>query len=302
MRIDAMMILVTSLSPPGSRPTAVVSGERRSDLLADEAPLELRVQEADGPPRAVAVLMRTRLIGEGDGGDDGDSDLDLAAGFLVTEGVITDVSDVDRLAACDVVESPDAEGNVVIAKLKAGVVVDWARLVRHTYASSSCGVCGKATIEAVCARVTAPVPQAPALTVPVVQALVAALAAQQPLFAATGAVHGAALAHVDGNGRIDVVAVREDVGRHCAVDKVIGAALRAGQTPRGLVLVVSGRVAFEIVQKAVSVGLSAIVAIGAPTSLATDLAREAGVTVVGFVRGERATWYAGAPKTASVPG
>lgn len=256
----------------------------RSDLVADEAPLEIQVAARGEPLRPVAVVLRSRVADE--------DDLDLAVGFLVGEGVIDGAADVERIAHCDTVPSPDAEGNVVQVRLRGGVAVDWERLRRHTFSSSSCGVCGKATIDAVCAlprrRPARPMRSRDDAEL---VALTAMMAAHQPLFAATGAVHAAML--VDDADA--VVVAREDVGRHNAVDKVIGHALRRGRDPSGLTLVVSGRVAFEIVQKAVVTGLGGIVAVGGATSLAVDLAARAGLPLVGFVRAGRATRYVDAP-------
>jgi FdhD protein len=262
------------------RQLANVDGQGRSDLVADEAPLEIQVGARGEPVRPVAVVLRSRI--------DEDDDLDLAVGFLVSEGVIEAAADVERIAHCDTVPSPDAEGNVVQVRLREGVAVDWERLRRHTFSSSSCGVCGKATIDAVCTlpRRRQALPMRPRDDAALV-ALTALLTAHQPLFAATGAVHAAML--VDDADA--VVVVREDVGRHNAVDKVIGHALRRGRDPAGLALVVSGRVAFEIVQKAVIAGLGGIVAVGGATSLAVDLAARAGLPLVGFVRAGRTTRY-----------
>jgi FdhD protein len=253
------------------------------DVLAAEAPLALQLREHDGPWRHVAVLMRTP-------DDDDLRDEELVLGFLRTEGVIDSARDVAAIGHCTTVEHEGAEGNVVQVRLHDGVRVDWARLQRSTFSSSSCGVCGKASIEAVCQLVppaTSPAPAPPSLSW-CVQATTT-LQAQQPLFAATGACHGAMLQRAGGH----VVAVREDVGRHNAVDKVIGHALRSGvfEAFDDVVLVVSGRIAFEIVQKAAMVGLRTIVAVGAPTSLAVELAATCGITLVGFVRAGRANVY-----------
>lgn len=253
------------------------------DVLAAEAPLALQLREHDGPWRHVAVLMRTP-------DDDDTCDEELALGFLRTEGVIEQVRDVAAIGHCTTVEHAGAEGNVVQVRLREGVRVDWARLQRSTFASSSCGVCGKASIEAVCQLLppaVRPAPAPPSLSW-CVQATTT-LQARQPLFARTGACHGAMLQRASG----DVIVVREDVGRHNAVDKVIGHALRTGvfDACDDVVLVVSGRIAFEIVQKAAMVGLRTIVAVGAPTSLAVELAATCGITLVGFVRAGRANVY-----------
>lgn len=248
------------------------------DVLADEAPLEIQVREHDGIFKSVAVVMRSP-------DDDDGIDEDLALGFLRTEGVVASFADVDAIGHCTTAVSADAEGNVLQVRLRPGVVVDWARLTRHTFASSSCGVCGKATIDAV--MQTVPLCDRTRTTISAARAsaLCEQLRAGQAVFAATGGTHGAML--VDD----DVIVIREDVGRHNAVDKVIGHALRDGTDFSRTTLVVSGRIAFEIVQKAAVVGIGMIVAVGAPTSLAVSLAARAGIGVVGFVRGGRANVY-----------
>jgi FdhD protein len=255
-------------------------GGEASDVVADEAPLEFQLATADGPWRSIAVVMRSRV--------DDDDDLDLAVGFLTGEGIVREPSCIERVSHCTTAPTPDAEGNVVQVRLRGGVEVDWERLRRHTFSSSSCGVCGKATIEAVCSVPTrAPLRPMRRRSLDELGALTTGLLAHQPIFAATGAVHAAMLV----DDRDVVVVVREDVGRHNAVDKVIGRVLRAGLDPAGLTLVVSGRVAFEIVQKAVVAGVAGVVSVGGATSLAVELAKNAGLPLVGFVRGTRATWY-----------
>jgi len=242
----------------------------RDDRVVVEAPLE--VQIFDGTRfRSLAVLMRSP-------DDEDDDDRELVAGFLVTEGIVANVADVDDIRACTVAPSPEAEGNVWQVRLRAGVVVDWARLQRNTYVSSSCGVCGKASIDN--AMVTAGVVDSDVVVdAAVVLALPAALRRHQTTFEETGGLHGALLCSKDGG----VVVAREDVGRHNAVDKVIGHALLHRR--RGDLLFVSGRVSFELVQKAVAARIAVIAGVSAPTSLAVDLGARAGVCVVGFVRG-----------------
>lgn len=240
------------------------------DALAVEEPLEIRVE---GEP--LAVLMRTP-----------GRDLDLAAGFLLTEGVI---GGRDDLAALAPLTGPRA-ANTVDCRLSEGVLAHRERLDtarRALYATSACGVCGKASIDRL--RLQAPPVPPSALAAERAARLGAMLADHQPGFRATGGLHGAALFS-------DAPApegVAEDVGRHNAVDKVVGAWVRAG-TPFGEAhaLVVSSRAGFEIVQKAWMAGLPAVVAVGAPTSLAVELAEEAGIRLFGFARGDRVTRYA----------
>ncbi len=249
-------------------------GEEVHDRVAREEPLEIVV---DGVP--LAVLLRTPSGVE--------DDLSLAAGFLLAEGVIDRMSDLDGLAPC---LDPAAEHreNRVLVTLAPGVTVPEA--ARRLFATgASCGLCGKATIASLVQRL----PERPPAAAPAIahiNAMDAAVRARQAGFAATGAVHAAGLF---GGG--ELLAIAEDVGRHNAVDKVFGRALRAGELPlHGKVLWVSGRVSFELVQKALVAGVDALVAVGAPTSLAIDLAVRGGLHLVGFVRGGRANVYAGA--------
>jgi FdhD protein len=240
------------------------------DELSVEEPLEIRLAVGGARPVPVAVTMRTP-------GDD----LDLTAGFLCTEGVIASPADLDDLET----ESP----NVVTAVLRRGVRFDPACLERHSFVSSSCGVCGKRSIAAVTvARRHRLVPAEPRIDARVMHALPAALRGGQPGFARTGGIHASAL--FDGGGRL--LALREDVGRHNALDKLIGAEFRAGRVPLAdRIVLVSGRVSFELVQKAAIAGAPVLVAVGAPSSLAVDLARESGMTLLGFVRDDRFNVY-----------
>ena len=231
------------------------------DQVAVEAPLEIRVNG-----RGYAVTMRTP-----------GHDLDLAAGFLVSEGVIGAASDLD---AVSVVE--DAEGDVVDASVVGpGAMVAMDRQ-RHVYTTSSCGVCGLASIDAVTttSRFDAARDDCE-VTAHVVGTLPERLREAQAVFDATGGLHAAGLFAADGR----LVAVREDVGRHNAVDKVVGDATRQGLLPStGHVLQVSGRASFELVQKAAMAGIPVLAAVSAPSSLAVDLAEQAGVTLVAFSR------------------
>jgi FdhD protein len=247
-----------------------------TDDVVREEPLEIRI---GGVP--VVVVMRTP-----------GHDEELAMGFLATEGVVAGPDAVRSVRHCTVVEDPEAEGNVVQVTLREGVEVDWARLRRNLYASSSCGLCGKETIEQVMTRCE---PLVDDVRVPVerLYELPARLQAGQTVFARTGGLHAAGLFRPEG----EALVVREDVGRHNAVDKVVGWALARGELPlRGHVLMVSGRVSYEITQKAVAAGIAVIAAVSAPSSLAVDLAERAGVTLVAFVRGQRLGVYAHAER------
>lgn len=266
---------------PDLAPTPVLrwrdarSPEPGTDVVAVEEPLELRVRG-----RSVAVLMRTP-----------GHDRELTAGFLFTEGVLRRAEDLLDLLPCR--EQPDGQaGNVVEAVLAPGVEVDFARLTRHVFSSSSCGVCGTASLDALF-RTAPPLAAGPRLAPRALAEWPGRLAAVQPLFAGTGGAHGCAL--LTPEGRIDWA--REDAGRHNAVDKVLGAALLAGALPlAGHGLMLSGRISFELVQKALLAGVPVVAGMGAPSSLAVACARRAGLTLAGFVRGDRFNVYAGAAR------
>jgi FdhD protein len=244
-----------------------------SDELSVEEPLEIRVDlETGGTPRPVAVTMRTP-------GDD----VELAAGFLFTEGIVVRRDDLDGVERTG--------PNAVVVKLRRGVALDLARLDRHSFVSSSCGACGKRSIEAVrvAGRYTI-APGEPRLPPELIHGLPRALRAGQSEFARTGGLHASGL--FDVNGRL--LALREDVGRHNALDKLIGFELLAGRVPlSGAIILVSGRVSFELVQKASIAGVPVLGAVGAPSSLAVDLARARGMTLLGFVRDARFNVYSG---------
>lgn len=254
----------------------------RADTLVAEEPLEIRLGG-----RQLAVTMRTP-------GDD----FDLAAGFLVSEGVVAAAGDVAGVAYC---AGATADGvntyNIVDVRLAPGVRVPDIDLRRNVYTSSSCGLCGKASLDAVrtAARMPAPKPDAPRITPDVLAVLPDRLRAAQAVFDRTGGLHAAALFTPEG----ELVDVREDVGRHNAVDKLVGRALREGLLPlHDLVLAVSGRASFELAQKAVMAGIPVLAAVSAPSSLAVDLARESGLTLVGFLRGASMNVYAGEARIA----
>nr|WP_184838258.1 formate dehydrogenase accessory sulfurtransferase FdhD [Allocatelliglobosispora scoriae] len=257
----------------GRRPTVrvIVGGAatKRPDTLATEEPLEIRVGR-----RPLAVTMRTP-------GDE----LDLALGFLVTEGVIGAPDDVVTAILCG-----DDGFNVVEVTLAAHVPPPDASVERNFYTTSSCGVCGKASIDAIRTRSRFDL-AADAVSVEpsVIIALPDRLRAAQRTFDRTGGLHAAGLFTSAG----ELVVVREDVGRHNAVDKVVGWALQAGLLPlTGHLLMVSGRASFELTQKAWMAGIPLLAAVSAPSTLAVDLAVEAGMTLAGFVRGDTFNLYA----------
>ncbi|HEV2640992.1 MAG TPA: formate dehydrogenase accessory sulfurtransferase FdhD [Actinocrinis sp.] len=250
------------------------------DTLVVEEPLELRI---GGEP--LAVTMRTP-------GDD----FDLAAGYLVGEGVVRSPDHLARMRFCGDAGTPNTY-NVLDIDLAPGVQPPGRSLQRNSYTTSACGVCGKSSIEAVHANTHWSVADDPVRVTPeILCALPDALRAGQRLFEQTGGLHAAGLFTPAG----ELLCIREDVGRHNAVDKVVGWALREGRLPlRGTLLAVSGRASFELVQKAAAAGLPVLAAVSAPSSLAVELAGSAGLTLAGFVRGGRATVYTGAER---VPG
>ena len=260
---------------PITRIEAGGQGVLRDDVLAVEEPLEIRVGG-----RSVAVVMRTP-----------GHDRELTAGFLVTEGIVRRRDDVLDLVRCTTGADAgrgDAENRLDVL-LAPGARVDLERLTRHVFTSSSCGICSKATIEAVREQFASlGAPLRPRRTV--LASLPGKLVAAQAGFAATGGLHASAL--FDQAGTLEVV--REDVGRHNALDKVIGHAFFAERLPlAGRILLVSGRVSFELMQKALAAGIPCVAAISAPTTAAVEFARETGQTLVGFLRGERMNVYAG---------
>jgi FdhD protein len=260
------------------RPIRVVTlrdGHRaeRGDTLATEEPLEIRVEGPGQAPVQVAVTMRTP------GGD-----FELAAGFLFTEGLVGP-GEVRRVAYCDDLGDEEQRYNVVTVTLERPF--DGDRLRRNFYATSSCGVCGKAALDDVEVR-CAPVGDGPVVPAGLVTSLPDRLRAAQRVFDRTGGLHGAGLFAADGTP----TAIREDVGRHNAVDKVIGERFLAGDVPlAGHVLQVSGRASFEIVQKAAVAGIPIVAAVGAPSSLAVEAGERFGQTIVGFVREGGANVY-----------
>lgn len=255
---------------------------RRSDVVAVEEPLEIRLMrdglpepdENGGTGRSIAVTMRTP-----------GHDAELAVGFLYGEGILREPRDVVATGYCGPTQ------NILRVTVRADLPLDFARLQRNFYSTSSCGVCGKASIEAVTAsaggrRVTGDW----VVREPVLRGLPDKLRASQAGFAETGGMHAVGLFTPEG----ELLATREDVGRHNAMDKVIGWALLSQRVPLAeLVLCVSGRLSFELVQKAALAGCPVLVGVGAPSSLAIELARERGLTLAGFARAGSVNVYTG---------
>lgn len=257
-----------------------VARERRDDLATEE-PLEIRLTSPLDERRTVAITMRTP-----------GHDFELAAGFLHGEGIV-EPDGIAAIGYCtDEDVPPEARYNTVTVKLN-GSVPDLPALERHFLTSSACGVCGSASIETLHDRCR-PLPSGDLrLTPEILYGLPDKLRRAQGVFGKTGGLHAAGLF----TGAGDLVALREDVGRHNAVDKLVGWASLTGRLPlTGHVLMVSGRTSYEIMQKALTAGIPFVCAVSAPSSLAVDLARQFGMTLVGFLRGERCNVYAGSDR------
>lgn len=269
---------------PGSKTAISVwavdhaSGRSRRDHLATEEPMEIRLI-AQGVRRTVGVTMRTP-----------GNDFELAAGFLYGEGVIGSREDITRISYCvDAGIDAGQQYNIVNVTLRQDIAPDLAPLERHFYTTSACGVCGKASLDALQMRSCPVISPGPEIPAEVLYGLPDKLRGAQGVFQQTGGLHAAALFDIHGQ----LIAVREDVGRHNALDKVVGWALMVGKLPlTRFILMVSGRASFEILQKSLAAGIPIVCAVSAPSSLAVDLAREFGITLIGFLRGERCNVYA----------
>lgn len=258
-----------------------VSGQTHTeqpDLLAVEEPLEIRLGYGlmvERDQRTLAVTMRTP-----------GHDVELALGYLLAEGLIRDRTDVLSCRHC--VQDAQKDGNVIRVELAPTVTLDWALLDRFSYASASCGLCGKTSIEAIRQQGAVPLGDGITVSAELIHNLSERVRAFQPTFAHTGGIHASALFTKEGTIRC----VREDIGRHNALDKVVGAMFWEEGLPLSQYgLFLSGRIGFELVQKAWMAGISLIVAVGAPSSLAVELAREANITLIGFVRNEQFNVY-----------
>jgi len=260
------------------------------DILVSEEPLEIRLghgPEEDRKEIQLSVTMRTP-----------GNDEELAMGFLFTEGLVTDMSQVLRVVPCENVKEEE-RGNVVRVELHPAVEIEPAKWQRNFYTSSSCGVCGKTSIGAVHTQCARPIAPFGPIDPKVITALPGRMREAQTVFKHTGGIHAAAL--FDREGKLLIL--REDVGRHNAVDKVIGALLLSTRSQPGIgpgqlttdnyQLLVSGRAGFELVQKCLMAGIPMMAAVGAPSSLAVQLAKKGGLTLVGFLSGERFNVYSG---------
>lgn len=254
--------------------------QSQTDVLAVEEPLEIRLGFYDKEKfthKAISITMRTP-----------DHDFELAAGFLFTEGIVQNAEQIAQIKHCGIIGKEGFE-NTIRVDLQKDVKTDFKRLERHFYTSSSCGVCGKSSIEALQTGVIK-IESNLKIKADLIHQLPEILQNSQTVFNETGGLHASAL--FDGNGNLELV--REDVGRHNALDKVIGAKFLQNKTPLSdKILLVSGRASFELVQKALMAGIPILAAVGSPSSLAVELAKEFGMTLIGFVRDNRFNIYTG---------
>ncbi len=276
-----------------TRPGRSVEGEvvalegairtRRRDEIVTEEPLELRLGEG-AAIRTLAITMRTP-----------GNDFELAAGFLYDEGIVRSRDDIAEITYClDPALDPQQQYNVVTIECRPGTIAgDLSRFERHFTIGSACGVCGRAQLDSLRDLGVEPIDDDVAIDPALLYELPERMRAAQRVFAATGGLHAAALFTENG----EVLAVREDVGRHNAVDKLVGWGLLDGRLPFArCILLVSGRASYEILQKSLMARIPIVGSVSAPSSLAVDLAREFGVTLAGFVRGNRANLYAAAQR------
>lgn len=261
----------------GSKTTAI------TDTLAVESPLEIQLVWSENGKRvrqSISVTMRTPSM-----------DFELAIGFLFAEGIISDFNEVLQIRYGDDAQTEDLQGNVVVVELQPSVKVAIEKLDRHFYTTSSCGVCGKASIELVQSHTCYYLPtDTPKITANLLHELPNKLREQQSLFEDTGGIHAAALFDKMGN----LLCLCEDVGRHNALDKLIGKALKEHRLPlKDCMVLVSGRASFELIQKALMAGIPILAAVGAPSSLAVELADTYNMTLIGFLRGGQFNVYTG---------
>lgn len=254
----------------------------RLDVVAVEEPMEIRI--VFGPPekrrsKSLSITMRTP-----------GHDFELTAGFLFTEGVITEARQISRFEFCGPVAEGRSESNLVSVELATDVEIDTSKLQRHFYTTSSCGICGKASLDAIRTQGWKSIePNRDSVTATIIHSLPAKLRSSQDVFDRTGGLHAAGLFDLNG----ELISIREDVGRHNALDKLIGEQLLGGNLPSTKrIIVVSGRASFELMQKALTAGVPMMVAVGAPSSLAVELANEFNLTLIGFTSASRFNIYA----------
>ena len=257
--------------------------ETEIDLLAVEEPLEIRIgywEDGKQTHKAISITMRSP-----------GADPELAAGFLFTEGILHSKNQIRAIKHCG--KFPNNQ-NTIRIDLTENTAVDLKKLSRNFYTTSSCGVCGKSSLDALATGAKRVENSAfPTLSADVIHKLPQSLRAKQTVFDETGGLHAAALFDIKGN----LIDVREDVGRHNAVDKIIGVKFLAGETPLSdKILFLSGRASFELIQKAVMAGIPIVCAVGAPSSLAVEAAKEFNITLLGFIRDRRFNIYCGAER------
>lgn len=278
--VEAILVGKVSSRADGEAPFNLIETE---DLLAVEEPLEIRILYGEGKLRqqkSISVTMCTP-----------GNDFELARGFLFTEGIIRGNNDILHTSTLSNNITPENKDNIVLVELKQGIVFDPKKIERHFYTSSSCGVCGKTSIGAVKNVFDHP-PGKDSIRISssVIVELPALLKKNQEIFFHTGGLHASALFDLNGN----LLMTREDVGRHNALDKLIGAALAADDLPLDHhIVLLSGRASFELLQKAAMAGIRVICAVGAPSSLAVEMAKEFGITLIGFLRDNRFNIYSG---------
>lgn len=257
------------------------SVEDKTDSIAVEAPLEIRLgfgPEHEREQKSISVTMRTP-----------GNDEELAIGFLFTEGIIDSASDLLSIKHCGDVKEEE-KNNIIRAELKPTIKIDWSKLDRHFYTTSSCGVCGKSSIDAVKSNCLTRISSTAKASASTILQLAEQLNNSQLVFNLTGGIHASALFSSQGK----LVMIREDVGRHNALDKIIGASGIGKSLPLSKnILLLSGRISFELVQKSAVAGIPIIVAFGAPSSLAIELAEEMNISLVGFLKKDKFNIYSG---------
>ena len=260
------------------------SFEEKTDNVAVEAPLEIRLgfgPEHEREQKSISVTMRTP-----------GNDEELAMGFLFTEGIIDSASDLLSIKHCGDVKEEE-KNNIIRAELKPTIKIDWSKLDRHFYTTSSCGVCGKSSIDAVKSNCLKPITSSVQATTSTILQLAEQLNSSQLVFSLTGGIHASALFNEQGN----LLMVREDVGRHNALDKIIGASGLSNNLPLSeSILLLSGRISFELVQKSAVAGIPIVAAFGAPSSLAIELAEEMNISLIGFLKKDKFNIYSGNEK------
>jgi FdhD protein len=278
--VEAVKIL--NVTSPGSGNQPYVYKDA-NDMLAVEEPLEIRIiygSEKERLIKSISVTMCTP-----------GNDVDLAIGFLFTEGIISSKEDILSCNSSGQYNKKESGGNIATVELRPGITFDPSKIERHFYTSSSCGVCGKSSIAAVKNEFkNKPVKDNISINAAVFTKLPELLRKRQEVFEQTGGLHASALFELDGR----LLFTREDVGRHNALDKLVGNALSTGELPLDHhILLLSGRASFELIQKAAMAGIKIVCAVGAPSSLAVEMAKECEMTLVGFLRDGRFNIYSG---------